>query len=66
MTIEFTQCLAQHMKFGKMSPQENVNIDLVVFSLPEYFLYHEDPVIGDILYGPEMGKGFHAFQIINN
>lgn len=64
MTIHFRKCISQHMKFGRISERANINIDLFVFSPPEYFRYHDNPLVY-----PELKKfefAFHVFEIINN
>lgn len=63
MILELNKCISQHMKFGKMS--DNTNLDLIIFSHPKYFLYHNDPDLGEILY-KKYKQSFHVFEIINN
>jgi hypothetical protein len=63
MEIDLTKCESKIMRFGKVDG-ENLNTDLYIFTHPNYFLYHGDPVIG-YLY-KEYEYAFVTFEIINN
>ncbi len=61
MDIDLKECRVDHIKYGKVSPD---NIDQYVFAHYNYFLYHEDKFVGHLF--EEYKNAFVVFEINNN